>query len=63
MKKSKPKRRPGVLVRMYPQDILELNKVCADACTPRENFCRRAIMEAVRTTALLAKGAKILAHK
>ena len=47
-RKIKRKTRPGVLVRFYPTDIADLNRRCADDCTPRENFCRRAIMAAVR---------------
>lgn len=50
MKRSKPlrRKRPGVLVRFYPTDLAALNKHCADACTPRENFIRRIVLEALR---------------
>lgn len=44
----KHKRRPAVLVRFYATDLTNLNQVCADACTPRENFIRRAVLEKVR---------------
>ncbi len=46
MKKSKSlnRKRPGVLVRFYPSDLQALNKHCADACTPRENFIRRCVL-------------------
>jgi len=46
MKKSKPlnRKRPGVLVRFYPTDLARLNEVCAAACTPRENYIRRAVL-------------------
>lgn len=46
-KKLPRKKRPGVLVRLYPDDLARLSKVCADQCTPRENYCRRAILAAV----------------
>lgn len=45
--KAKPKKRPGVLVRMYPQDIANLNRVCAERCTPRENYMRRCVLAQV----------------
>ncbi len=49
MKKSKPlnRKRPGVLLRFYPTDLARLNEVCAAACTPRENYIRRAVLERV----------------
>lgn len=61
MKKSHPKRkRPAVLVRFYADDLARLNAVCAQACTPRENYCRRVIMLAVNEAnlTLLPAGAK-----
>jgi hypothetical protein len=48
MKKTK-KKRPGVLVRFYADDLARLNQVCAAQCTPRENYCRRVIMTRVLT--------------
>lgn len=46
--KPKPQRkRPAVLVRFYPTDLARLNKACADACTPRENFIRRVVLAAL----------------
>lgn len=44
MAKKKATRRPAVLVRFYPTDLAELNKRCADSCTPRENFIRRLVL-------------------
>lgn len=45
MKKKPPQRkRPAVLVRFYADDIAALNKYCADACTPRENYIRRCVL-------------------
>lgn len=44
---KKPKKRPGILLRMYPQDITNLNAVCAERCTPRENYARRAVLAQV----------------
>lgn len=41
---AKKKTRPGILLRMYPQDIQNLNKECASQCTPRENYMRRAVL-------------------
>lgn len=53
MKKSHPKRkRPAVLVRFYADDLARLNAVCAQACTPRENYCRRVIMASVNAAAI-----------
>lgn len=46
MKKT-TKRRPGILIRLYSEDISKINRVCGELCTPRENYCRRAIMQAV----------------
>jgi len=54
MQKPSPKRkRPGVLVRFYPDDLAALNVVCSDACTPRENYIRRVTMLAVRAAHLM----------
>lgn len=44
MKSKIKKRRPGLLLRMYPNDLAELSRLCAEQCTPRENYCRRAIL-------------------
>lgn len=44
MKKAKV-RRPGFLLRMYKDDLARLSKVCADQCTPRENYARRAVLQ------------------
>lgn len=45
----KPRRkRPGVLVRFYPTDLENLNRFCADSCTPRENFIRRLVLTSLR---------------
>lgn len=57
MKKTRSKR-PGVLVRMYPEDIKNLNLVCAERCTPRENYCRRAILNQVEADLMLLKTKK-----
>lgn len=46
--KKKPKKRPGILIRMYSEDITNLNRVCAERCTPRENYARRAILAQVQ---------------
>lgn len=55
---KKPKKRPGILVRFYPSDMAALNKHCADACTPRENFIRRVVLAAIvpATPTTLKKG-------
>ena len=45
--KAKQKKRPGILIRLYPEDIKSLNSICGILCTPRENYCRRTIMERV----------------
>jgi len=50
MKRKKPAKRPAVLVRFYPTDLAALNKACADACTPRENFIRRVVLAALART-------------
>jgi len=58
---KKKKSRPGILVRMYPSDIANLNLVCADRCTPRENYARRCILAQVSSDLLslrTKKGAK-----
>jgi hypothetical protein len=46
--KKRPKARPAILVRMYAQDIRDLSMVCADQCTPRENYARRCILSQMR---------------
>lgn len=46
--KAAQKKRPGILIRLYPEDIFLLNLVTSNACTPRENYARRAIMNQVR---------------
>lgn len=43
--KVKKKKRPAVLVRFYADDLARLSRVAAEQCTPRENYCRRAILE------------------
>lgn len=43
MKKTKTKR-PAILVRMYAEDIKRLSETTARRCTPRENYCRQAIL-------------------
>lgn len=49
MQVEKPRRkRPGVLVRFYPTDLENLNRFCADSCTPRENFIRRLVLTSLR---------------
>lgn len=45
--KKKPKKRPGVLVRFYASDLSDLNRVCAERCTPRENYIRRCVLAQV----------------
>lgn len=45
---KKQKKRPAILIRLYPEDIVLLNLVTSNACTPRENYARRAIMQQVR---------------
>ena len=40
-----PNRRPGVLVRFYPQDILLINRVAQHLQTPRESYIKRAAIE------------------
>lgn len=53
MKKRPTKnRRPGILVRFYPQDLELLNRHCQEACTPRENFIRRSVLASIRAAAL-----------
>lgn len=47
--KKVAKKRPGILIRLYPEDIKNLNAICGMLCTPRENYCRRAIMERVNS--------------
>lgn len=47
MAKQKKKKRPGMMVRFYPTDLARLSKVCADACTPRENYVRRCVLAQV----------------
>lgn len=47
MKKSKPKKRPGILIRFYPGDIARINRLAADQSTPRENWMRRVVLAAV----------------
>jgi hypothetical protein len=56
--KKVAKKRPGILIRLYPEDIFLLNLVTTNACTPRENYARRAIMQQVRTdhAAMVKKG-------
>jgi hypothetical protein len=59
MKNAPPKRkRPAVLVRFYPTDLARLSKVCADQCTPRENYIRRAVLAVVTMD---ERGAKVRA--
>lgn len=45
--KAKKKKRPGMMVRFYPTDLARLSKVCADQCTPRENYVRRTVLAQV----------------
>lgn len=48
MAKTKSKRkRPAVLVRFYPDDLARLSRVCAERCTPRENYIRRCVLAQV----------------
>jgi hypothetical protein len=51
-------KRPAVLVRFYQTDLAALNLIVARACTPRENYCRRAILDKVRLDQLLLLGKK-----
>lgn len=34
-----------MLVRFWPEDLARVNKVCADAAVPRENWIRRLVVE------------------
>lgn len=58
--KATPKRRkrPGVLVRFYPSDLAVVNAACQEACTPRENFIRRAVLNTIAAAAQPAKRPK-----
>lgn len=47
MKAVKQKRRPGVLLRFYPQDIARLSSVVAKVGQPRENWMRQKILAAI----------------
>jgi hypothetical protein len=43
--KRKRSTRPAVLIRFYGDDLKRLSRAAARACTPREAYARRAILE------------------
>lgn len=47
MKKKVQKRRPGILLRFYPQDIARLSSIVAKVAQPRENWMRQKILAAI----------------
>lgn len=56
IKKRRSPKRPAVLIRFYATDLAALNMIVARACTPRENYCRRAIMDKVRVDQIILQG-------
>lgn len=52
---KRPTKRPGILVRFYPSDLQSLNRYCQNACTPRENFIRRCVIDVINAGTAAAR--------